>query len=967
MEVNCGALLEDVLSKNEDSLERLNSEWNNCVLHMKPYVLKHPNKTERQHCAMWIKKLCDPATGGSSLAGYKNRNLHGRLLLHMLKRGVLEGPFAGPPQAGSLKSLPAYMSIYFDEPVIGGPADRSRATLPEWVAAELDDRADDILGAAPLTDRTASAFARASHLNEEKTPRGASGSSPRKSSAGHEAGAQMSRDDSDLEARLNTWNLESQNRRCLREKNRPLSPIFKSGLVRNSTLTDEVDLQLLDRKEILQRRNAEMSELKSRYRAQLKEAEEVIRKLERKVESVLKESQVTRESKDKHIAELKKMTDQSADCLKNEWEKKLQAAVAEVEKDKFDLQEKHTADIQELLDNTKMRLAEMEAEYVARSQSTVERLRELEEQVRQQRGHAEKSDASLQKLTREKAQLEGRLAAGAARLREANRRMAVLQKEKDEQNVAFEETLQKFRAKHEARLQDLQREQALTAAKASEAMEDFEKTIAQLNQQLLAGERHRETQVRDQDLKFRQEKEELRIDYDKKVVALLDEAEKERTQDKRKIAKLEDALRDAENQLERARESQRLRLRQADAALEELGRRAELGSEKAEAEFKLQLEKMEEDLQQSRSRSKELSLQADALRQKYEQQMAEQRVQHEQERTRLQQRHCAEKDSLVQERQREVSSLESRARAALRTHQEHTREWRKRDGQTISDLEAQLSCLREELRAARVQHKRQLAEMAALRDEEKQKAYQDGETLRSDTERVVRDLRRSHRREKEAAEEKINNRLKHIEKEYSQTLARSAQVIAELRQSVRISKEEAVGLQRAMMRQREEADRRWAQDRENLTRRAEQATERATTPQLGSAQAASVCSGCFYLKRRATFDTSRRRRPTDNKSCRRRWKVSRGSYAAPRRPCSPKTWRAERRSRRCVRGTRTKSKVCFPPSSGKNWRIPSRRSKLRWISFRGGPTSCRKTWMPVAARGNPKSGTSAREAPRRPI
>lgn len=62
-------------------------------------------------------------------------------------------------------------------------------------------------------------------------------------------------------------------------------------------------------------------------------------------------------------------------------------------------------------------------------------------------------------------------------------------------------------------------------------------------------------------------------------------------------------------------------------------------------------------------------------------QMAEQRMQQEQERTRLQQQHNAEKDSLVQERQRELSSLERQARAALQQHQQHTQEWRKRDAQ----------------------------------------------------------------------------------------------------------------------------------------------------------------------------------------------------------------------------------------------------------------------------------------------
>ncbi|XP_061605696.1 centrosomal protein of 112 kDa isoform X4 [Phyllopteryx taeniolatus] len=872
MEVNSVALLKEVMNKNEDWVERLNSELNNCVLEMKPYVLKHPNKTERQHCALWIKKLCDPATCGSSLPGHKNRNLHARLLLHMLKRGVLEGPFASRPHAGSLKTLPAYMSIYFDEPLIGRPVDHSKATLPAWVAGELGDCADDSLGAALLKDRTTStpnaAFTRASHLNEEKTPRGESASSPRKSSPRHEGRAgdagQMSPDDGDPGARLNSWNLEFENPRYLREKTMPLSPLFKSSLVRNSALTDDVDLQLLESKEvdmrvkvleskhqeeklkqqqkhdadvdkILQRRNVEISELKSRHRAQLKEAEEMIHKLEWKVQSVLKESQVICESKDEQIAELKKMTDQSADCLKNEWEKKLHAAVAEVEKEKFELRKKHTDDIQELLENTKMRLVKMEAEYNARSQSTVQTARELEQQVKKQRADVEKSNASLQKVTQEKAQLESRLAAVAAQLQEANRRMTVLQKEEAEQSALFEETLQKFQAKHEADLNHLHQEHALSAAKASEVMEHFEKSIAQLNQQLLVSEHQRQTQVRDRDLKFREEKDELQINYDKKVLALHNEVEKERTQSKRKIAKLEDALRDAANRLDRTTESHRVRLRQADTALEQFRRRVKLSSEKAEAELKLQMEKVEEDLQHSRclreNQSKEFSLQLDTLRQKYEQQMAEQRVQHEQERTRLQQQHCADKDSLVQERQREVSSLESQARAALQTHQRHTREGRKRDGQTISELEAQLSCLREELQAAGVQHEQQLAEMAALREEGKQRAHLDRETLRCDTERIVRDFKRRHQQEKEAAEEKTNSRLKHIEKEYSQTLARSAQIIAELQQSVRSWKEEAVGLQQAMKRQREEANDRWAQDRRNLTRRAEQADK--VTPKAG--------------------------------------------------------------------------------------------------------------------------------------
>ncbi|XP_061892818.1 centrosomal protein of 112 kDa-like isoform X2 [Entelurus aequoreus] len=709
------------MSNNNESTATMNAEFNGFVRDMKPYIIKHPNESERQHCALWIKKLSDPATCGSSLNGHNNRNLYARLLLHMLRRGVLEGPFASKPEPGNLRALPTYMSIYFDEPINGRPVDHCKATLPDWVTGELVGCTNDSLAAGlPKNTSTPHTAYFSSQLSKEKTPRGgATASSPLKHSPRHEAragdGGRMSPDDSDLEARLNSWNLRVENPRYLREKVIPLSPICKPSFVRSST-TDEVDLQLLQSKEvdmrvkileskhleeklkmqqrhdvavdkILDRKNVEIEELTTLFRAQQKESEEMIHKLERKVQSMLKESTVICESKDTQIAELKKMTDQSADSLKNEFERKLHAVVAEMEKEKFELQKKHSDNIQELLENTKIRLAKMESEYNARSQSTMQIVCELEQQAKQQSVEVEKSNALCQKATQEKVQLEIHLASINVELQEANRRFMVLQKDKDEQSVLFEQTLQKFQAKHEADVNHLHKEHALSVAKASEVMEDFEKSISELKQQLVVSEHQRQTQARDQDLKFQQEKEELQISYNAKVLALHSEVDKERTEDRRKTAKLEDAFRDMEKQLDRTRESHRVQLQQAHVALEQFRRQVKLSSEKAETEMKLQMEKVEEDLQHSRclreNQTKEFSQQLDAVRERFEQQMAEQRAKHEQERTRLQQQHCAEKERLVQERQREAGSLESQARAALEQHHKHSQEWRKRDGQMM--------------------------------------------------------------------------------------------------------------------------------------------------------------------------------------------------------------------------------------------------------------------------------------------
>uniref|UniRef100_A0A3P8SYN9 Centrosomal protein 112 n=1 Tax=Amphiprion percula TaxID=161767 RepID=A0A3P8SYN9_AMPPE len=722
------------MSKYEDSWERLDTEFDHFLLDMKPYVLKHPNKSERQRCAMWIKKLCDPAMCGSGLIGHKNRNMYARLLLHMLKRGVLEGPFTNKPEPGGLKTLPTYMVMIF-----------SKFFVALFVQCAICKKS----GLFFVTQIQCSC-----------------------NSVCVIAMDYMSPDDSDLEARLNSWNLGVSPEACLRVLgSMQLSTDMKIKVLEAKHQEEKLKMQQrhdADVEKILDRKNSEIEEVKSLYRAKQKESEEMIHKLEKKVQSVLRESQVICQSKEKQIAELRKLSDQSTDSLKNEWEKKLHAAVTEMEQEKFQLQKKHTENIQELLEDTNLRLTKMESEYNARSQATEQTVRELELRVKQQSTDVEKGNALRQKVTQEKAQLEIHVASLSAELQEANRRILILQKEKEQQSEQHQQTMQKLQAKHETDMSHLHQEHDLSAAKASELIEDLEKAVSKARQQLQDSEHRRQQQVS----------------------ALHGEAERERTEAKRKIARLEDALREMEGQLDRARESQRQQIQKADMALEQFKKQVELSSEKAYADMKVQMEKVEEDLVRSRSlrenQAKEFSQQLDVLRQKYEQQMAEQRMQHEQERTRLQQQHSAEKDSLVQERQREVSSLERQARAALHQHQQHTHEWRKRDAQTISDLEIQLSALREELQQVLVQHRQQLAEVALVQEEKEQRAILDKEAsldrLRSDMERIHSNLERSHQQEKDAAQEKVNtaskSMLKQIEKEFGQKLAKSAQVIS---------------------------------------------------------------------------------------------------------------------------------------------------------------------------------------------
>ncbi|OPJ88504.1 hypothetical protein AV530_003051 [Patagioenas fasciata monilis] len=328
------------MNGEEEIWEKLDAEFDHCVVDMKPHVLKLQHRSERQRCALWIKKLCEPSGAGTGTVGRKNRNLYAKLLLHMLKRGVLEGPFTHKPEPGTLKTLPSYMSIYFDEPNSTRVRSSSPDCLPDWVMGELGDsdwKLDEswkISSQEESPSATLLTHGERFKCNEKPALRSHSMSPPHRTDednlttprSEHRHKKAMSLDDSDLEARLNSWNLGLENPRYLREKPMPMSLMTpKTGLGKSSTFRDEQSLFRMHEKEtfILDRKNDEIEVMKSLYKNKQNEAEETIRKLEKKVQTLVRESQVVREAKEKQIVELKKMCEQSNDSLNNEWEKRV--------------------------------------------------------------------------------------------------------------------------------------------------------------------------------------------------------------------------------------------------------------------------------------------------------------------------------------------------------------------------------------------------------------------------------------------------------------------------------------------------------------------------------------------------------------------------------------------------------------------------------------------------------------------
>ncbi|KAM9780584.1 LOW QUALITY PROTEIN: centrosomal protein of 112 kDa [Neosynchiropus ocellatus] len=814
--------------RNSEAVERLDREFENDLLHLKPYVLKNPDSKDSKRCGQWIKKLCDPTSCNPDIKSLKVRNSYSRLLLQMLRRGHLEAPFTYKPEPGNLKTLPAYLSIYFEEEPSRKPDQQSI----DWLTEELGVSADDGQVAGLLHPPSSPTVSVYRQMLRQGTSAQPATSSPLKHSprlgcrmgAGG-LGVDVSDIDSDLEARVNRWKLEVENSQYLPENT--VSFVIDNSGNKKSTM-DELDSQLLLSRRmelkikvleakhqedvlniqqihdaaienILERKNGEMDQVKCVYRAKVKELEERNHELEMRAQRTIQESQVIQQRQGAQIAELRKMLDQS--CSKDESERKLRMALAEFDQQKVALQQKQSMIIEQLMKEASLRMVKAEAIYEARHQSAERAVHDLEAQLKQMVMEGEKGNALVEQ---EKAQLEIRFASLHVELQAAINSIKGLQKEKEMQKETYEEMLKRYETKHNNEMDHLHQKHTVSAAKDSEKREVLEKAIADLQQQLLVSEHERDRAARNKDLKSQQEMEELRAVCEKKVSAIQSEAEKERAAAKRAIAKLEDALREKDGQLNRERENQRKQIQQADLTVEK---------------FKMLMDAQE----------KEYSHQLDDLKKSHKQQMAEQRMQYEQARTRQQEQHCAEKDSLVQERQREVSTLEKEARATLLQHQERTQELKKRDAQTILHLEAQLSSLREDLEVAKVQHEQQVAEMTSRHEEDTQRALLDKEAAmerqRLDMEHICNDLQRKHQDEVQATKKATNSCLKRMEQECSQKLAKSAQILAELRQSICESKEESIREQETMKQRLEDAHIRWDQERTELIQRADEANQ----------------------------------------------------------------------------------------------------------------------------------------------
>ncbi|XP_065942941.1 centrosomal protein of 112 kDa isoform X4 [Magallana gigas] len=829
------------MSSSEDPIfVGLDQKFDKVLADMKPHVLKLPHKTDRQKCAIWIKKLCEPVTG---ITGRKNRNAYAQLMLHMLKRGVLEGPFTSKPQEGPLPTLPPYMSIYFDEPSDKGSDDEK---VPDWVAGELTSSVGSSLFRSNIGNPAASSTWKSglSPIRYESSPRRYSSkipvpkspTSPRRphTSLGFDLdkapgltsptrGLEQPEfvstaypPEEDLSqpsppytkttsnlfgstgASTTFFNDQSRDleKDNIQMRTKMLEARFHEEKLRLQQKHDSAVQKILDRK------NTEIEDLKSNYRTKAKDLEETIGKLERKIQNIGKDSQQVIETKDKQITELKRMLEESTEVRNNQFEKKMNDIIAEFEQEKFEMQKQHTKNIQDILDDTNTRLQKMEKEYGQQTASTevyqASIIKDLEGRVHQLMTEADKNTKARHALEKNKMETETKLERSSQDLQDLRERYSNLEKEYQRTVETSEQEMRTLKNKMEASLEFMKQEHNIASAKASDSISELEQSLDQYKRSLKDAEEQRQRQMRELEQNHQQDKLHLENLHDKQVRGLRNEMEQADQDNQKKIKKLEEAIRDKEDEIKRLQELNKNQLMQSEKSLEEFKLQVEKNQTRMYDEMKQQMERVETDLNKSKQarekQSREFSKQIEEERNQHERKTVELKMALEHEKAQMLKDFHTQKEIVISEHEKEMDNLKETHQNELYELKCRIQEKQDKDTKKITKYELQIQELREEVVQANQLRKQQLVELGLLREEEKQKMLREHENevtkLRSEMEQQRLDLQKTHSTELEKMLEKTNSRLKDIEREYNERGQKATETIGELQANINHLREE---------------------------------------------------------------------------------------------------------------------------------------------------------------------------------
>jgi centrosomal protein CEP112 len=220
--------------------------------------------------------------------------------------------------------------------------------------------------------------------------------------------------------------------------------------------------------------------------------------------------------------------------------------------------------------------------------------------------------------------------------------------------------------------------------------------------------------------------------------------------------------------------------------------------------MKQQMERVEADLNKSKQvrekQTREFTRQLEHERLQHEREVTEIRLGLEQDKAQILKDVHLNKELVHSEHEKEMENLRESHRLEASELETRFGNRQERDGKKISQFEQRIHDLREEVAQSNQLRKQQLVELGLLREEEKQKMQRDFESgmvrTRSESEQQKLGLQKDHSAEMENMLGKTNDRLKDIEKEYSERDQRTTETVSELQATITYLRDEIKRVQK---------------------------------------------------------------------------------------------------------------------------------------------------------------------------
>jgi len=755
---------------------KMDKEFDSFLVDMKPFVMKLVHKTERQRCALWIKKLCEPTSLSSQ--DKQNRNVYAKLLLLMLKRGSLEGPFVeDPPSDGPLAPLPSYMSIFVTNPAEDENISADPPTpISKWAERELNTSFSSLNNSNPLP----------------KDPVGSSSPNPKIPK------------DHNSEDVINGYNfvpdpyLRKSNGRFtstsrdendfLKMHERELQ--MKTKLLEAQFHEEKLSLQHkhdLAVQKILDRKNSEIDDLKSHYKNKEKDNEDTRKRLEKKITSLQNEIESIQSAKSKEVEDLQSLLTETTERMKADHGLQIQDLAGKMERDKYELQKSHTKNIQDLLDDTNQRLTSMEEDYNSQAQATKLVIGELENRVLQLSSEYEAVVASQQSTLMQKEELKKALEVSDISLVQTKTRLENVEKAWAATRKENEATIKSLSDKNKADAEYHKQELSSIALKNTAQVRELEDQLQAAKHALQDSDQQRVREIREKDSLHQQDTMSLQHLHNKQTHALKTDFEEERSQLQRKMRNLEEVVKDRDEQIVKLTKAQKQAVTDADQAIENFKKQASDAQQKLYDDMGSQLLKMEQDLDEShRNKTKIIDdnrLKIEEIQSKHADDILHLKNHFEQEKIKISENNVANRNSLIKEYEVQLNSAEQRLRENLNEHEKVMEGRQKQHQHTVNSFENQLRELREELVSVNASRRQQLVELGLLREEERQKMTTESQKaiakLESEMDQQRLEQHKQHAAELERQSDKMKTKLENLESDYKLQLERALERVAD--------------------------------------------------------------------------------------------------------------------------------------------------------------------------------------------